>query len=681
MAKNLQKLRNIGVCAHIDAGKTTVSERILFFAGRTYKIGEVHQGTAVMDFLPEEQERGIPITSAATTLQWRDCDINLIDTPGHVDFTVEVERSLRVLDGAIAVFCAVGGVEAQSETVWRQASKYKVSRLCFINKMDRAGADFEKVVGEIAGRLHGNPILMQLPMGYGDKFVGQIDLVRRKAWFYDAADVATNLREEEIPEEYREAVEKARHDMIEKAAEFDEALLEKYLHDQPINEADIVAAVRCGTVAGKLHPVFCGSALKHRGVRPLLDVQAVTGHEGVKSEDRVERKPDTEAPFCGLVFKITSDQHGDLSFLRVYSGTLKSGTRVLNSTQNKKEIVSRIWEMHANERIRRDVAVTGDIVAVVGLKASLTGDTLCDPHQPIVLEKPEFPDPVITMSIEPESNADKQKLGASLDTLRREDPTFRYRYDEETGQTTISGMGELHLEIIKNKLTRDMGVNVRVGRPTVAYKETIAGSATVEARFVRQTGGHGQFAVVELSVEHFVPAEKGDESVVFEDATKGGSVPKEYIASVEKGVRDAAGAGPLAGYPVLNVLVKLLDGKDHPVDSSDMAFQQAGSMAFNQAISAAKPVFLEPIMLLEVAVPEEYFGIVTGDLNSRRAEIRGSSQQGPYRVISATVPLAEMFGYSTKLRSLTQGRGTATMEPHAYGRTPASVTEKILKKP
>ncbi|MEI7835401.1 MAG: elongation factor G, partial [Planctomycetota bacterium] len=677
--------------AHIDAGKTTVSERILFFAGRTYKIGEVHQGTAVMDFLPEEQERGITITSAATTLKWQDCDINLIDTPGHVDFTVEVERSLRVLDGAVAVFCAVGGVEAQSETVWRQASKYKVSRVCFINKMDRAGADFEKVVGEIAGRLHGNPILMQLPMGYGDKFRGQIDLIKRKAWFYDAADVATTMREEEIPEEYREQVEKARHDMTEKAAEFDEALLEKYLHDQPISEEDIVSAVRKGTILGKLHPVFCGSALKHRGVRLLLDgvvaylpspldMAPVKGTVDVKSDAIIERKPDTEAPFCGLVFKITSDQHGDLSFLRVYSGTLKSGTRVLNSTQDKKEMVSRIWEMHANERIRRDVAVTGDIVAVVGLKTSLTGDTLCDTHDPIVLEIPDFPEPVITMSIEPETGADKQKLGGALDVLRREDPTFRYRYDAETGQTTISGMGELHLEILKNKLVRDMGVNVRVGRPTVAYKETIGGSATVEARFVRQTGGHGQFAVVELSVEHFVP-EKGEEAVVFEDATKGGSVPKEYIPSVERGVRDAAGSGPLAGYPVLNIKVKLLDGKDHPVDSSDIAFQLAGSMAFTQAVSQAKPVFLEPIMLLEVVVPEEYFGVVSGDLNSRRAEIRGSTQQGPYRVISATVPLAEMFGYSTKLRSLTQGRGTATMEPHTYGRTPASVTEKILKKP
>ena len=689
MAKDLRHLRNIGIMAHIDAGKTTVTERVLYFAGRTHKIGEVHEGTAVMDYLVEEQERGITITSAATTLEWRGYTINLIDTPGHVDFTIEVERSLRVLDGAVAVFCAVGGVEAQSETVWRQADKYNVPRLCFVNKMDRLGADFETVVEEIRARLSAHPVPVQIPMGAGDSFVGQIDLLRMKACFYDPGEVATALREEEIPPEYQDQAHEARVHLIEAAAEFDDALMEKYLLDESaVTEAEVVAGLRKGALAGKLHLVLCGTALKHMGVRLLLD--AVTAYLpspldvppvkglALNGEDTLTRRPDPDEPVAALVFKITSDQHGDLNFVRIYSGTLKSNTRLLNSTQDRKENVARIWEMHAKQRIRRDVAVAGDIVALVGLRNSITGDTLCSARDPIILERLEFPEPVITMSIEPRTNADKQRLGEALQTLRREDPSFQTLYNEETGQTTISGMGELHLEILRNKLVRDMKLDVHVGRPSVAYKETICDGAQVTARFIRQTGGRGQFAVVELRVDPFTP-EPGSPSIVFEDATKGGVVPREYIPSVEQGVRDAASSGPLAGYPMLNVKVTLLDGKHHPVDSSDLAFQQAGAIAFNEAARKASPTFLEPIMSVQILTPEQYLGAVTGDLNARRAEIRRVDHRGQFRGILAEVPLAEMFGYSTQLRSLTQGRGTSTMQPHAYRRAPAHVAEGILR--
>ena len=689
MAKDLNNLRNIGIMAHIDAGKTTVTERVLYFAGRTYKIGEVHDGTAVMDYLAEEQRRGITITSAATTLEWKEHTLNLIDTPGHVDFTIEVERSLRVLDGAVAVFCGVGGVEAQSETVWRQADRYRVPRLCFVNKLDRLGADFEMVVGDIRLRLHANPVVLQVPMGLGEDLVGQIDLIRRKAYFYDPADLATTLREEPVPAEYADAVEAARHDLVEKAADFDEALMDKYLHDAEIAEDDILLAVRKGTLTGKLHPVLCGSALKNIGIRPLLDavvsflpspldVPAVVGHDRSKGGKQAERHADPDEPFSALVFKIASDQHGDLNFIRVYSGTLKAGTRVLNSTQNRKEVISRIWEMHAKQRIRREQAVAGDIVAVVGLKNSLTGDTLCDTRKPIVLERLELPDPVITMSIEPRTNADKQRLAEAMATLRREDPSFKYQYDSETGESTISGMGELHLEIIRNKLVRDMKLPVRVGRPNVAYKETILAKAETEGRFIRQTGGRGQYGVVVLRVEPYRPA-PGEEALDFVDETRGGVIPREYLASVAQGVRDAASSGPLAGYPMLNIRTTLLDGKHHPVDSSDLAFQQAGALAFNEAVKKANPVFLEPVMLLVVTTPEEYLGAVTGDLNARRAEIREMDHRGKYRVLSAEVPLAEMFGYSTQLRSLTQGRATSTMEPHLYAPVPTHVAESILR--
>jgi elongation factor G len=691
MAADVAKIRNIGIMAHIDAGKTTVTERILYFAGRTHKIGEVHDGTAVMDYLEEEQERGITITSAATSLSWRDCTINLIDTPGHVDFTIEVERSLRVLDGAVAVFCGVGGVEAQSETVWRQADRYHVPRLCFVNKLDRLGADFERVVTEIADRLRGNPIVLQLPLGEGEAFRGQIDLIRRKAIFHDPADVGSTLRVEEIPAQHRDHAEVARHDLIEKAADFDDHLMEKFLHDPThVTEEEIVPAIRRGTVQGKLHPVLCGSALNHMGIQPLLDAVVdflssptdrppVQGHESTTSKKVVDRKPLDSEPFSALVFKITSGEHGDLSFIRIYSGSLKGNTRVLNSTQDKKENITRIWEMHANKRLRREAASAGDIVAVVGLKSSLTGDTLCDTRHPIVLERLEFPEPVISMAIEPRTNADKQRMGEALSTLRREDPSFRYRYDSETGQTLISGMGELHLEIVRNKLVRDMGLDVHVGRPSVAYKETIRASAEAEGRFIRQTGGRGQYAVVVLRLDPHIPAE-GEEAVVFEDDTKGGVIPREFIPSVEQGIRDAATSGPLAGYPMLNIKATLLDGKHHPVDSSDLAFQHAGALAFREAAEKASPVFLEPMMWLEVTTPEEYVGSVTGDLNARRAEIKEMEHRGQYRVLKAMVPLAEMFGYSTQLRSLTQGRGTSTMEPHSYAIAPAQVTEELLRQ-
>jgi elongation factor G len=676
--------------AHIDAGKTTVTERILYFAGRTYKIGEVHDGTAVMDYLIEEQERGITITSAATTLKWNKHTLNLIDTPGHVDFTIEVERSLRVLDGAVAVFCAVGGVEAQSETVWRQAVRYQVPRICFVNKMDRMGADFRMVIQDLTERLHATPVVIQIPLGAAENFRGQIDLIRRKAYYYDPDKVATTLRVESVPEELVDETEQARHAMIEHLADYDDEFMEKYIADETaISEADIHAALRRATIALKVQPVLCGSALKHMGIRPLLDaivnylpspldVPVLIGHRSLTSQEEVPCPTDPDAPLAALVFKITSDKHGDLYFARIYSGTLKAGTRIFNSTQDCKEIVSRVWEMHAKQREPRESATAGDIVALVGLKKSLTGDTLCENRNPVILEKLDFPEPVITMSIEPRTNADRQRLVDALDILKREDPSFRYSYHEDTGQTTISGMGELHLEIVKNKLVRDMGLDVRVGKPKVSYKETIRSSAKAEGRFIRQMGGRGQFGVVTIQVEPFSP-EAGQESICFENAVRGDEIPREYIPAIREGVLGGAGSGALAGYPMQNVKAILLGGESHPVDSSEIAFEQAAMMAFNEAVEKANPVFLEPVMRLSVSTPEEYLGAVTGDLNARRAEIRDVEQRGKYRTISAEVPLAEMFGYSTQLRSLTQGRATSTMEPHAYIPAPSHVSEEILR--
>ena len=687
MSAKLEHVRNIGIVAHIDAGKTTVTERILYFTGKSYKIGEVHHGTAVMDFLVEEQQRGITITSAATTCPWKDRVINLIDTPGHVDFTIEVERSLRVLDGAVMVFCGVGGVEAQSETVWHQAERYKVPRVCFANKMDRIGADFEMVLKDIRDRLGARTVAVQLPMGSGADFVGQIDLIERRAIFYAPADIATRLRIEDIPSEYARAAERARHDMIETVAETDDELMHKYVHEEPIGVADIKAAIRRSVIANKLQPLLCGSALKHMGVRVLLqavcdylpsplDLPPVKGQEKIDSERIISRQPSEDDPFSALVFKIVSDRHGDLYFIRVYSGLLKSNTRVLNANRQKKEIVSRIWEMHAKQRIRRERAGPGDIVALVGPKHSLTGDTLCDSRNPIVLETMKFPETVISMSIEPASAADSEGLADALAKLRREDPTFRCAVERETGQTLISGMGELHLEVLRNKLVRDMGVSVKVGTPRVAYKETITTSAEAEGRFIRQTGGRGQYGVVVLRVEPGSPAKAG-EPIVFSNAIRGGAIPSEYVPAVEEGVRDAATSGPLAGYPLANIHVTLLDGKHHPVDSSPIAFAQAGSLAFRAAVDQAVPVFLEPVMHLEVVTPEAYVGSVTGDLNARRAEITGLDQRGNYRKLTANVPLAMVFGYTTALRSLTQGRGTSTLEPLSYEIVPAEVARSL----
>jgi len=687
MAGTLEKLRNIGIAAHIDAGKTTVTERILYFTGKSYKIGEVHDGTAVMDYLTEEQERGITITSAATTCPWRDHVINLIDTPGHVDFTIEVERSLRVLDGAVAVFCGVGGVEAQSETVWHQAEKYRVPRLCFVNKMDRIGADFGMVVADIRDRLGATPLVLQMPMGAGVDFTGQIDLVEEKAFTYEPAEVATNMKVVAIPDEYAEAAKRARHQLIEAVAEIDDELMGKYVHEEPIAPKDIKAAIRRSVVANRAHAVLCGSALKHMGVRLLLDaicdylpspldLPPVIGHADAESGKELQRRPREDDPFSALVFKIASDRHGDLYFIRIYSGRLKANSRVLNSNRQKKELISRIWEMHANQRIRREQAGPGDIVALVGPKWSLTGDTLCSARDPIILETMQFPEPVISMSIEPDSAAERGRLSEALETLRREDPTFKCHVDRETGQTLIYGMGELHLEVLRHKLVRDMGVSARVGTPRVAYKETITAAAEAEGRFIRQTGGRGHYGVVLLRVEPEPEPESG-EPVSFVDQIRQGAIPREYIPAVAEGVRDAATAGPLAGYPMTNVKVTLLDGKHHPVDSSEIAFAQAGARAFRAAVENARPVFLEPIMDVEVVTPEAYLGGVTADLNSRRAEITGMEHRGDYRKVTAKVPLASMFGYSTSLRSLTQGRGTCAMEPLTYDVVPEQLAKTL----
>ncbi|MEI8195063.1 MAG: elongation factor G [Phycisphaerae bacterium] len=693
----------MGIAAHIDAGKTTVSERILFYTGKTHKVGEVHEGTAVMDHLQEEQERGITITSAATTCPWflqgpnnkrlsdDNYTINLIDTPGHVDFTVEVERSLRVLDGAVAVFDGREGVEAQSETVWRQASKYHVPRLCLINKMDKIGADFDFCVGTIRDRLGANPVPIQIPIGAADTFSGVIDLIEMKAYKWDEDTKGSEWEEFAIPEEYKAKAEQARAYMIEKAAECDDALMEKYLGEESISNEEIKRGLRKGTVAIQINPVLCGSALKYKGIQLLLnavvyflpspmDKPPLTGYDPRKKDVELVRKPDINEPFCGIVFKIVSEQHGDLSYLRVYSGKLESGARVINSTRDKRENASRILEMHANERKARDYAEAGDIVGINGFKHSLTGDTVCDPDHPILLEKMEFPEPVISMSIEPASTADKNKLGEALTTLRREDPTFRSNFDQETGQTIIHGMGELHLEIIANKLKRDMKVDVVVGKPKVAYKETITQKSEAQGKHVKQSGGRGQFGDCWIRIEPYMPVEGDDseDTILFENEIVGGTIPKEFISSVEYGIRQAAKTGVLGGYPLLNVKVELFDGSYHDVDSSQIAFEQAGILAMQSAVKKAKPCLLEPIMKLQVLTPIEFAGPVQGDISSRRAMIENAEQRGNMQVIDATVPLASMFGYSTILRSLTQGRATYTMEPHSYAQVPTSVQMDIL---
>ena len=689
MSSDIKKLRNIGIMAHIDAGKTTVTERVLYYTGRTYKIGEVHNGTAVMDYMEEEQERGITITSAATKCFWEEHVINLIDTPGHIDFTAEVERSLRVLDGAIAVFDGSEGVQAQSETVWRQGKKYSLSCLCFINKMDKTGADFEMSVSSIRNKLLANPIVMQLPIGAAESFVGLIDLLEMRAYYYNRGEIDKNFDIREIPSEMRAEAEKARHELYEQAAEFDEGLMEQYLMDEPLDVELAKRAIRKGTIAGKLNPVYCGSALQNMGVRRLLngvvdflpcplDCPAIKGFKPDQKDQEVAISCDPEKSFVGLVFKITSDAHGDLNFIRVYQGTLRP-MRVLDSSTGKKENITRIFEMHAQDRIARDFAEAGDIVAVVGLKNSLTGDTICDTKKPVCLPSISFPESVMSMSIEPTSAADKAKLGDVLAELRREDPTFHCNFNEDTGQTLISGMGELHLEILQHKITREKGVKVRVGKPRVAYKEAISEKVEAEGKFVRQMGGHGQYGHVLLRLEPIYTEDGLWKQVIeFENACVGGQVPREFIPAVERGCRDALCSGFLAGYPVVGVKVTLYDGSHHPVDSSEIAFEQAASLAIEDGLAKAGSVLLEPVMRVEILVPDSTFGSVQGQVLSRRGIIVESFSHGEMRVLHAKIPLSEMFGYSSELRSATAGRGTFTMEPLSYEKVPEQAAKKIL---
>jgi len=686
---DITKIRNIGIAAHIDAGKTTVTERVLFYAGKTYKMGEVHEGTAVMDYLPEEQERGITITSAATTFQWLDYTINLIDTPGHVDFTAEVERSLRVLDGAVIVFDGKEGVEAQSETVWRQADKYRVPRLCLINKMDKLGANFFTSLRSINDRLPANPVAVQIPIGAEGSFQGLIDLVTMKAVYWKGETLGKTLFESDIPPELVDEAEEHRHILIEKVAEVDDAVMEKYAHDEPISVEDLHRGIRKGTLAGELHPVLCGSALKYQGIQKMLDavclylpspadMPPVEGWDPKKPGHKIARKPDPKEPLAALVFKIVSDQHGDLSFIRIYSGTLKTSTRVFNPERNKKENISRIWRMHAKERAKEDIVQAGDIVAVVGLRASLTGDTLCETHHPIVLEQIEFPETVISMAIEPMTNADKDRLIQALDILSREDPTFRYRLDPETGQTIISGMGELHLEIIRNKIQRDMRINVRVGKQRVSYREMVTQAAEAEGKFARQVGGRNHFAAVKVRVEPFIPT--GNEpNVKIERAIPDEAISAQFVPLIEQGIREAAQSGILMDYPVINLKATILGGEERPDESSELAFENAASIAFREAAKTARPVLLEPIMKLEVSTPEEYFGAVTNDLTQRRALVAGTTHRGNTYVIEARVPLSEMFGYATTLRSLTQGRANPTnFEPCGYESVPQEIADRVL---
>ncbi|QBS37035.1 elongation factor G [Thermaerobacter sp. FW80] len=682
----LERTRNIGIAAHIDAGKTTTTERILYYTGRVHRMGEVHEGAATMDWMVQEQERGITITSAATTCFWRDHRINIIDTPGHVDFTVEVERSLRVLDGVIAIFAARGGVEPQSETVWRQANKYRVPRIAFVNKMDVVGANFFRVLDQMRERLGANPVAIQLPIGVEDSFRGIVDLVEMKAIFY-RDDLGTRYEAEEIPADMREQAEEYREKLLEAVAEIDEGLMVKYLEGEPISAQEIRAALRQGTINLQLVPVLCGTAYRNKGVQPLLDavvdylpspldIAAVRGIDP-KTGQEVERKVSDDEPFAALVFKIMTDPYvGKLAFFRVYSGHLKAGSYVYNSNKGRQERIGRIVRMHANYREEVDEVWTGDIAAAVGLKDTITGETLCDPNAPIVLESMEFPEPVISVAIEPKTQADQDKLGESLNKLAEEDPTFRVHTDEETGQTIISGMGELHLEIIVDRLMREFKVAANVGKPQVAYKETITRPARAEGKYIRQTGGRGQYGHVVLEIE---PLEPGG-GFEFVNKIVGGVVPKEYIPAVEAGVREAMQNGILAGYPVLDVRVSLVDGSYHEVDSSEMAFKIAGSMGFRNAALQAGPVLLEPIMKVEVVVPEAYMGDVIGDINARRGRVEGMEPEaGGLQVIRALVPLAEMFGYATDLRSKTQGRGTYTMQFSHYEQVPKNIADQIIE--
>jgi elongation factor G len=686
----LPHLRNIGIMAHIDAGKTTTTERILFYTGRVHRMGEVHDGAATMDWMEQEQERGITITSAATTAHWLrngiNYRINIIDTPGHVDFTAEVERSLRVLDGAVAVFCAVGGVEPQSETVWRQADRYGVPRIAFVNKMDRIGANFEHVVGMMKDRLGANPHPVQYPLGEGDLFTGVIDLVAMKAIVYED-ELGSKFIEAEIPDSLRDKVAKLRHDLVEAAVEHDDALLERYLGGEEPTEPELRQAIREATISGEIFPVFCGSAFKNKGVQALLDgvidylpspveIPPIKGHLPHHDETFEAREAKDDAPFSALAFKIATDPYvGKLTFFRVYSGSIPTGTHVLNATKDRKERVGRILQMHANKRDERDEVFAGDIAAAIGLKHVKTGDTLCDPAHPIILEAMKFPEPVISVAIEPKTKADQDKLSSGLAKLADEDPTFRVHTDPETSQTIISGMGELHLEIIVDRLRREFGVGANIGRPQVAYRETIRQATDkVEGRFVRQTGGRGQYGHVVINIG---PTDAGA-GFLFEDKIVGGSIPREYISSVEQGIKEALTNGGLAGFPVIDVKVELIDGSYHDVDSSEMAFKIAGSIALKEGVRKSKPVLLEPVMDVEVVTPSDYMGDLIGDLSSRRGRIGGMTDRGDAQVIGASVPLGEMFGYSTTLRSLSQGRAVYTMQFSHYEEVPQSKADEIM---
>jgi elongation factor G len=681
----LHRTRNIGIMAHIDAGKTTTTERVLYYTGVTYKIGEVHEGTAVMDWMVQEQERGITITSAATTCHWKDCRVNIIDTPGHVDFTIEVERSLRVLDGAVAVFDSVAGVEPQSETVWRQANKYGVPRIAFMNKMDRLGADFFMSVNSMIERLDANPVPVQIPMGAEDKFRGPVDLVRMKAIYFDDETLGANYTEGDIPQELLPKAQEYREKMLEALADLDDSIMEKFLNREDIGCDEIQDALRKGTLELKLTPVICGSAFRNKGIQLLLDaivdylpspldIPPVVG-KVPGSESVIVRHPDDKEPFAALAFKVMTDPFvGQLTFIRIYSGLLSAGSYIYNSTKDRKERVGRILKMHANKREEVKEVSAGDIAAVVGLKHTLTGDTLCDEKNPIILEAIEFPEPVMSVAIEPKTKADQEKLSQSLAKLAQEDPSFKVSFNEETGQTIISGMGELHLEIIVDRLLREFKVGANVGKPQVAYKETIRGAAKAEGKFIRQTGGRGQYGHVCISIEPLASG-KGFE---FENKIVGGTVPREFVPAVEKGIKEAVDRGILAGYPVVDIKAQLYDGSYHEVDSSEMAFKIAGSMAFKEAAKKAKPVLLEPIMSIEIVTPEEYMGDVIGDLNSRRGRIVNIERRGNVQVIKAQAPLAEMFGYATGLRSKTQGRATYTMQFSHYDEVPKGVSEGII---
>ncbi len=683
----LSQYRNIGIMAHIDAGKTTTTERILYYTGRTHRLGEVHEGTAIMDYMEQEQERGITITSAATTCEWRDALINIIDTPGHVDFTAEVERSLRVLDGAVAVFDGVAGVQPQSEAVWRQADKYSVPRICLINKMDRVGADFAHSIETIEKRLKARAVAIQYPIGAEDRFKGLVDLVERKAIFWRDETLGAEFDVEEIPADLAETCRQYREKLVEKVAEQDDQLFEKFVHGEPITADDLRAGLRRATIAMKLFPVLCGSAFKNKGVQPLLDavvdylpspldIPPVRG-ASLDGKQTLERRADDAEPFSALVFKIMTDPFvGQLAFLRVYSGVLHSGDAVYNVAKRRTERIGRLLRMHANKREEIDAALAGDIAAVVGLKTVQTGDTVCDEEHPVILESIDFPTPVVAVAVEPKTRADQQKLSMALGKLAQEDPTFKVATDPETNQTIISGMGELHLEIIIDRMRREFSVSANVGQPQVAYRETIRQASQAEGRFIRQTGGRGQYGHVKISLEPLPPG-SGFE---FENAIVGGAVPKEFIKPVQAGIQEALEGGILAGYEMIDVKATLYDGSYHDVDSSEIAFKIAGSLAVKEAARRAKPVLLEPVMSLEVVVPEEYMGEVMGDITARRGRIEGLELRGGSQIIKALVPLAEMFGYTTDLRSRTQGRGSHTMHFAHYEEIPVSVAEEIINR-